>query len=1216
LNIFGPLVKSGARCRTPDPDRRFVGYAAILFLAFSPLSRGAAAGDFAPVKAIFAEHCLDCHGSTDPEGKLVLESFGSLMRGGQSGPVIVPGKSAESRLIKLVQGIVDDTGKKKIMPPGKRPKLSAEQIAVTANWIDAGALPPAGDQLAAKPLVVPHIPLQVSARKPINALAYAATPNLLASATYGEVILRSASTRAVIRTLAGHVGSVNALVFSADGSQLFAAAGEAAVFGEVRQWNVSDGRLVKIFQGHHDTLYALALSGDGKTLASGGYDQKIKLWDVATARELRTLSGHNGAVFGLAFRPDGQLLASASADRTVKLWDVATGERLDTLSQPLKELYAVQFSPDGKRLFAAGAGNRIRVWSISEKASETADTLVTSQFAHEGAILRLVFSSDGKWLASSADDKSVKIWNSGELKEILSLPTQPDWPAALAFVQEDKALAVGRLDGTLELYDAVSGKVATPEKLELTRIEPRGLQVGTEAKAKLIGKSLSAATGISFDNSQINGELLSEGGNDRERWVRIKAAAELPRGTYHAWLTSSPGESAKIRIELDDLPQYAVASAPAPHRIEQIPAGFWGVHDKLGASETYEFTAKAGETLVFDVAAQAIGSKTEAVLTLTDSTGRVLAGDSGSGVSRNPLLAYTFERAGSYRLAVSERVLAASPDHYYKLSVGAFPYVTACYPLSVSVGKETEVELIGFNLPESHSVKIKPTKSGEVDLPVESARFRFRKVPRVLADDLAELREQEPNDLPSQATPIKVPGAVAGRIWSMKDGADVDLFRFEAKAGVPWIIETVAAHLGSPADTKVEVLYPDGRPVERVLLQAVRNSANTFRPIDSDGADARLENWEEMELNQYLYLQGEVVKLFRAPQGPDSGFVFYTAAGKRRTYFDTSPTSHAVDEPCYIVEPHPPGTKLVASGLPVFPVYYANDDDADRKLGTDSKLTFTAPQDGSFLIKVTDTRGGQGAGYVYRLAVREPRPDFNLTLNGANPTVNAGSGQSFSVTADRIDGFEGEIELEVTDLPPGFIASAPLVIQAGHTEALGTLFALPDAPPLSETNRPVTKIVGSALVNGKKITKDAGDFGKIRLGEKPKLYVALESAGGSPKTPLDKPGLGTFKPEELTIAPGQTLPAWLKVQRNGHDDLITFTVDNLPHGVIVDNIGLNGILIPKGENERQIFLNAAKWVPDTDRLCFAIENQAGRQTSRPVLLHVRRDPPRLSASAK
>ena len=97
------------------------------------------------------------------------------------------------------------------------------------------------------------------------------------------------------------------------------------------------------------------------------------------------------------------------------------------------------------------------------------------------------------------------------------------------------------------------------------------------------------------------------------------------------------------------------------------------------------------------------------------------------------------------------------------------------------------------------------------------------------------------------------------------------------------------------------------------------------------------------------------------------------------------------------------------------------------------------------------------------------------------------------------------------------------------------------------------------------------------------------------------------KPFEIWISPGQTVPAMLKVQRNGHTDLVTFTVENLPHGVIVDNIGLNGVLIPKDQNERQIFLAASKWVQDMDRLCFAIENQAGKQTSLPVLLHVRKN---------
>jgi len=358
------------------------------------------------------------------------------------------------------------------------------------------------------------------------------------------------------------------------------------------------------------------------------------------------------------------------------------------------------------------------------------------------------------------------------------------------------------------------------------------------------------------------------------------------------------------------------------------------------------------------------------------------------------------------------------------------------------------------------------------------------------------------------------------------------------------------------------------------------------------------------------------VRLFRAPQGPDSGFLFYSANGRRRCYFDTSPAAHAVDEACYIVEPHPPGAKLVSTGLPVFPVFYANDDDGGRKLGPDSRLHFTAPKDGTYLIRVTDARGFGGERFVYRLVVRPLAPDFVLSLSGANLTVNSGSGQSFSLNVERSDGFEGEITVAFKHLPPGFVVSTPLVIEAGQTEAKGTLLAAADAPTPAESDWSRVQVTASAQVDGQAVVKAVNNFGVVHLGPKPKLFVSLEpdpgtaSANASSNTVTQVSATAqsaAAKPLELTIAPGQTIPALLRVERNGHDDIITFTVENLPHGVIVDKIGLNGVLIPKGQNERQIFLTAAKWVPDADRLCYAIEGQAGRQTSRPVLLHVRRN---------
>ncbi len=76
-------------------------------------------------------------------------------------------------------------------------------------------------------------------------------------------------------------------------------------------------------------------------------------------------------------------------------------------------------------------------------------------------------------------------------------------------------------------------------------------------------------------------------------------------------------------------------------------------------------------------------------------------------------------------------------------------------------------------------------------------------------------------------------------------------------------LETEAARKNSPADTRIDVLHADGSPVVRCLLRAVRDSAVTFRPIDSRQGGVRLENWQEMDLDQFLYMSGEVCRLFR-----------------------------------------------------------------------------------------------------------------------------------------------------------------------------------------------------------------------------------------------------------------------------------------------------------------------------------------------------------------
>lgn len=1172
----------------------------VVSLVASAFARAGEGPEFgADVAPIFAKYCLSCHGHDDPDGGLVLERHATLLKGGESGAAILPGKSAGSLLVRLI-----DSSAKEVMPPGKRKKLTADEIVTIKKWIDAGALAPKDDVVIVPKGDIPKIKPKVTPKKPILAIGESIPAKLVAIARHGDVELREAGTLVLRAKLTGHTGAVNAVAFSKSGKMLATVAGTAGVSGEIKLWNTSDGKLIRAWTGHTDAIYAAAISPDGSLLATGSYDQKIMLWNIYAnigekgPGEPRVLSGHNGAIFSLAFRPDGKVLASASGDRTVKLWETATGNRLDTLSQPLKEQNACAFSPDGTVLIAGGADSRIRMWKIGETALDGTNPLQEAVFAHEGAVLKLAYSPDGKTIYSSGEDRAVKSWNAEKVAQKIVFDMQPDWVTGLSVSADGKSVLVGRIDGSFAEMDAMTGKV---KKGELTGIFPRGIQRGVATKIKLSGKNLVDVTAVKIGSMTIKSELMGEGATLDGVWAMVTPDATTPRGSVDVSVVSASGESLKQTLIIDDLPQVSARETNGMAGDLQdvvLPASVWGEFKKPGDANVFRFVVKAGQTIVFDVATSSLKSKARVTIKLSNDHGKRVA-PVQNDVGAEPLLAFKIPEDGRYTARVDEATLAGTKDHFFRVSVGEFGYVESFYPLAIPARAETDIQLRGYNLPAGMKVAVKAGEAGDVIIPLDKEKFRTRSGLKALAIDVPEVKEVEPNDTPESATAMSAPGAAEGRIFSTsgQGGGDVDCYRFESKRGRTWVIETVAAQRGSPVDTKIEVLDAKGNAIPRMQLCAVRDSYINFRSIDSIILGVRLKNWEEMELNNYVYMQGEVCRLFRAPQGPDSDSLLYNSTGgSRRAYFDTSSTAHANEEPVYIVEPHPVGEKLAPNGLPVFTLNYVNDDDGERRLGRDSRLTFTAPAEGSYIVRVTDTRGESGEDFVYHLMIREPKPDFVPSIAMGDLSVNAGSGKSFTITVDRIDGFDEDVRVEISGAPPGITIASPIVVQAGHRDASGVVFASEGAKQPSEAELKIIQIVATAKVNGKTVEKRIAAFPAIKLDAKPKLFVML--------APSDKDGVKT--PLDVTIVPGQTVPVLLKVRRNGHEELITFSVDNLPHGVIVDNIGLSGVLLEKGLSERQIFLTAERWVPETDRLCFAVEKQAGLQTSQPVMLHVRK----------
>jgi len=128
--------------RTLPAVARIVGLACWLSALALPVSADEPAVDYArDVKSVLSKNCYKCHGPDEQKSGLRLDTVAAATDGGYSGAALEPGKSATSLLIKAIRGGDDDV---MAMPP-EGDRLTADQIAAIARWIDAGAKAPADD---------------------------------------------------------------------------------------------------------------------------------------------------------------------------------------------------------------------------------------------------------------------------------------------------------------------------------------------------------------------------------------------------------------------------------------------------------------------------------------------------------------------------------------------------------------------------------------------------------------------------------------------------------------------------------------------------------------------------------------------------------------------------------------------------------------------------------------------------------------------------------------------------------------------------------------------------------------------------------------------------------------------------------------------------------------------------------------------------------------
>ena len=508
--------------------------------------------------------------------------------------------------------------------------------------------------------------------------------------------------------------------------------------------------------------------------------------------------------------------------------------------------------------------------------------------------------------------------------------------------------------------------------------------------------------------------------------------------------------------------------------------------------------------------------------------------------------------------------------------------MTRLEPLGLPGGTTGRIRAYGFNLglnpmlevaaPPAISWNQRTTVSLADRAPaaglLNSASLAVGLYPEVVEDEARDAAK------PDEAQTLSVPGTVNGRIFTdeVNRPADVDLYRFRAKKGQSVILEVDAARLGSPLDSRIEVLDSAGRSIETATLRCVFETAITLRDHDSRQPSFRIFAWEGVRMNDYMYCEGELLKVTQLPKGPDANIEFRSFRGQRVGLGGTTPRQHAENTPIYKVIVYPPKTTLPPNGRPVFKLH-ARNDDGGPGFGRDSYLAFNPPADGEYLVRIQDAQGRSGFQFGYRLSIHRPQPDFRLNLVTRNITVNAGAGATVEVFANRVDGFSGAIEVRLEGLPTGFTATRA-IIEAGQDAALLLVTAAENAT--APFGRLAIRAVGSA-----------------RIGEE---LVERSAPAGDPKTA--GPMLTVLPPADIrvstdlrqvTLRPGGSVLVEARVARqHGFTGRVPILVRNLPYGVRVENVGLNGVLVTERDSARKFVIVCEPWVQPMRREFYAV----------------------------
>ena len=232
-----------------------------------------------------------------------------------------------------------------------------------------------------------------------------------------------------LATIKSKNDEIKAVDISRDGAYL-ACGGDD---GYIEIWSLNNYKLLHRMQNNSDDILAIAFNSDATKVASGGEEKVIDVWNANAGEQIARLEGHQDDITNIAFIDFDRKLVSSAKDKQTKIWDITKKRTIYSYLTPSNEYGSIKkvksfddYSISALTEVESAEGNSRKrngppVWKYTMKFKDNQGNTLKEFDQHRGPITDIDVASNRSYMASSSEDKTVRLWDLEKKKHITNI---------------------------------------------------------------------------------------------------------------------------------------------------------------------------------------------------------------------------------------------------------------------------------------------------------------------------------------------------------------------------------------------------------------------------------------------------------------------------------------------------------------------------------------------------------------------------------------------------------------------------------------------------------------------------------------------------------------------------------------------------------------------------------------------------------------------------